>query len=89
MAVDDGALFVIVSSSTLLIAIMQSWKHFQELLYMAPARERERERESLQNHTTDPAGIELTLKFSYHTVQSRMCSTAFYSMQIILIISFS
>jgi len=35
VAVDDGALFVIVSPSGLLIAVMQSWKHFQQLLYMA------------------------------------------------------
>lgn len=47
-------------------------------------QEREKEKESLQNSRTEPAGIDLTLKFSYHTVQSRMCSTAFYSMQIVL-----
>ena len=54
-------------------------------------RERKREREggggeggeSLQNSRTEPANL------ANHTVQIRMCSTSFYSMQIILIISFN
>lgn len=72
VAVDDGALFVIVPPSVLLIAIMQSWKHFQELLYMARKGRRKRK----VCRTAEQSLLELTLKFSYHTVQSRMCSTA-------------